>query len=178
MNNKIEALNDLVGRRCRFRHDHEACEGLVISTFFSPKGSVKVVINYGNDEQNFATKLLSSITVVNQSGLTVEEEDYARTGQKIYAIKSVRERLGIGLKESKDLVEDWMSKHVLNPFPNLPPLPPVQTKDKDLTWQEIGLVKNGRALDAIKTLRARLGIGLKDAKDLVDNYRNIMDDFR
>lgn len=39
-------------------------------------------------------------------GLTLEETGYVTAGKRINAIKLVRERLGIGLKEAKDLVDN------------------------------------------------------------------------
>lgn len=40
--------------------------------------------------------------------LTSDEAYFARSGQKIPAIKALRTRTGLGLKEAKDYVEDWM----------------------------------------------------------------------
>jgi ribosomal protein L7/L12 len=51
------------------------------------------VIAYESDETNPST------------GLTAEETDLMETGSVIYAIKAVRNRLGIGLKEAKEVVE-------------------------------------------------------------------------
>jgi ribosomal protein L7/L12 len=54
--------------------------------------------------------------------LTLEEEDFAkRRDGKIGAIKRVRERTGMGLKESKDHVEGWMQEKL--GFTHWPPDP-------------------------------------------------------
>jgi ribosomal protein L7/L12 len=40
-----------------------------------------------------------------------------------------------------------------------------------LTYAEQELTRAGRLISAIKSVRSRLGLGLKDAKDLVDAYK-------
>ncbi len=44
-------------------------------------------------------------------------------------------------------------------------------RDTNLTTSEQELVKAGRNIHAIKSLRERLGLGLKEAKGIVDTYR-------
>lgn len=46
------------------------------------------------------------------SSLTWEEQELARSGQTIQAIKLVRERTGLGLGEAKALVDDWKRKYL------------------------------------------------------------------
>lgn len=41
----------------------------------------------------------------NPAALNAEEHDLAQTGQKILAIRKIRERTGLGLKEAKELLE-------------------------------------------------------------------------
>lgn len=38
-------------------------------------------------------------------GMTKEEHDYVKAGNRIAAVKSVRERCGLGLREAKDIVD-------------------------------------------------------------------------
>ena len=58
------------------------------------------------------TLVNSPITkIINNYDLTQTEIDYILAGKKIMAIKEVRARLGIGLKEAKDLCDIWDNAH-------------------------------------------------------------------
>lgn len=46
--------------------------------------------------------------------------------------------------------------------------------DRDVTVEEEDEIRAGRLLPAIKLVRSRTGLGLKDAKDIVDSYKNRM----
>jgi ribosomal protein L7/L12 len=86
-------------------------------------------------------------------------------GNKIAAIKRVRELTGMGLKEAKDYVESWS--------PTLPglvaaavqPAPSASPQDDP---EVRALLASGNKIAAIKRVRELTGMGLKDAKDLVD----------
>src|SRR6185436_9549703 len=45
-----------------------------------------------------------------ESNLTAEEEHQVQKGSLIWAIKSVRTRTGLGLREAKDLVDAYMGR--------------------------------------------------------------------
>ncbi len=84
-------------------------------------------------------------------------------GNKIEAIKRVRELTGMGLKESKDYVEALVSGRATQivsqpqPAAHVGDLSDVQT-----------LAAAGRKIEAIKRYREITGVGLKEAKDYVD----------
>jgi ribosomal protein L7/L12 len=61
----------------------------------------------------------------NPDGLFQDEINLLRdeNGKKIPAIKKIRERTGLGLKEAKDMAERWMSINL--GFTNWPYIPPV-----------------------------------------------------
>jgi len=83
----------------------------------------------------------------------------ARTGQKIAAIKLLREQTGLGLKEAKDVVDGLEIR--ASP-------PPEASAPSDELWAEIdAMLREGRALEAVKLHRERTGIGLKESKDAV-----------
>jgi ribosomal protein L7/L12 len=87
-------------------------------------------------------------------------------GDTIAAIKLVRERTGHGLKEAKDYVEAL----ALDRAPSLPPArPSVEPGDLDTEVQR--LVAKGNVIKAVKLVRERTGLGLKEAKDYVDRLR-------
>ena len=88
-------------------------------------------------------------------------------GEKIEAIKAVREHTGLGLKEAKDYVEA---------IPNVVPLSQLarpaeaigRADPEVMRQQATALVARGKPIDAIKLVRERTGLGLKEAKDYVD----------
>lgn len=61
-----------------------------------------------HEVQYLRTRLAAVTNLLLNDGVvkfTKQEIDYITTGQKINAIKSVRDRTGLGLKEAKDLVD-------------------------------------------------------------------------
>lgn len=72
-------------------------------------------------------------------------------GLKIDAVKSVRAHTGLGVKESKDLVESWAPRTAAR------------------SWEQDAraLLAQGRTIDAIKLVREHTGLGTKEAKALM-----------
>jgi len=85
-------------------------------------------------------------------------------GNKIEAIKRVREQTGLGLKEAKDLV-DAMEQ-------GAPVTLHAHTSSSafhgDLDSEARKLMAAGRKLEAIKLVREQKNLGLKEAKDYVE----------
>ncbi|MEV0274131.1 ribosomal protein L7/L12 [Hamadaea sp. NPDC050747] len=86
-------------------------------------------------------------------------------GQKIQAIKLYRERTGVGLKEAKNAVEAMAAGRV--PFAVRPPLAGRPPAD-EVAAQAADLKARGQIIQAIKLVREKTGLGLKEAKDFVD----------
>jgi ribosomal protein L7/L12 len=85
-----------------------------------------------------------------------------RRGDSIEAIKLLRASSGLGLKEAKDIVDQHSSG---NPTPIVSaapagPLPP----------DVLEALRRGNKIEAIKLLRERTGLGLKEAKDAVEMH--------
>ena len=88
---------------------------------------------------------------------------------KIHAVEVLRDRTGFGSKEAREIVESVAQS---NPFPT----PSTYNDDNGLdsgAWEDIipklrALKAEGRALTAIKLVRARTGLSLRDAKEAVD----------
>ncbi len=94
----------------------------------------------------------------------------AARGEKIEAIKMVREMTGLGLKEAKDYVEA---------LPNAPSMMVVARQmvmassaqaggSASVRTEAAALVARGEAIAAIKLVHDRTGMGLKEAKEYVD----------
>lgn len=98
--------------------------------------------------------------------LTDEVKALLAQGKKIEAIKLAREKTGFPLEAAKDIVEtiekSGASAHVSFSFKT------TITQAKELNDQVQHLVAQGDKIEAIKLIRERTGLGLKEAKDLVD----------
>jgi large subunit ribosomal protein L7/L12 len=81
-------------------------------------------------------------------------------GQKIGAIKLYRETTGLGLKEAKEAVE--AIERGARP-------PSAEVEPGDLDDEVASLVQQGRKIEAIRVYRKRTGVGLKEAKDAVED---------
>jgi ribosomal protein L7/L12 len=107
-------------------------------------------------------------TAAPTAGEAVRQEVRRRLTQdrKLDAIKLMRDTSGLGLKKAKDAVE------LLEKLPPSAPPPPglVATirRAQDTSDEVQKLVAKGRKIQAIKLIREQTGMGLKEAKDLVD----------
>jgi ribosomal protein L7/L12 len=93
-------------------------------------------------------------------------------GRKIEAIKLVRERTRLGLAEAKALVDavergDASIDLDLVPTSSLDNAT-VALNDPGLAARLVVEIAAGRKIEAIKLLRERTGLGLKEAKDAID----------
>lgn len=85
-------------------------------------------------------------------------------GNTIEAIRLVRKATGLGLKEAKDYVEQW--KHTgVPPEHNVASSP----QSADVEQEARALRAQGNTISAIKLVRDRTGVGLKEAKDYVES---------
>jgi len=84
-------------------------------------------------------------------------------GNKIAAIKRLREVTGVGLKEAKDYVEAMP----LTDAPPPPRVPAAPAASADLSEVYV-MAQQGHKIQAIKRYRELTGVGLKEAKDFVD----------
>jgi ribosomal protein L7/L12 len=93
-------------------------------------------------------------------------------GSRIEAIKRVREaNHGLDLRGAMEAVDAYASGK--RDFSMGEPLPPAPTTPRDqLPTEAVAAVSRGRLIEAIKIVRERHGLGLKEAKDLVDRYRS------
>jgi ribosomal protein L7/L12 len=91
--------------------------------------------------------------------------DALNAGDKIEAIRIVREATGLGLKEAKDAVESYVPGDAPRPAAQRPPL-----DGEVLPVAAVSALANGRMIDAVKIVRQAHHTGLKEAKDIVDRY--------
>jgi ribosomal protein L7/L12 len=86
-------------------------------------------------------------------------------GNKVEAIKILREATGLGLKEAKDAVERYEAGET--------PSQPQASRPLErgaFPLAAVSALQNGKLIDAIRIVRETRGIGLKDAKQEVERY--------
>ncbi len=89
-------------------------------------------------------------------------------GQKIEAIKHVRQMTGWGLKEAKNYVDALQSGSPPPMLPNPRALAPTQPDLAQGEPELRALLAQGQKIEAIKRVRQMTGWGLNEAKDYVD----------
>jgi ribosomal protein L7/L12 len=87
---------------------------------------------------------------------------------KIEAVKVLRAATGMGLAEAKAAVEKLDEGGSLDGFSPTAPAPAEVPEDLAATVQ--GLLQRGEKIEAIKLVRERMKLGLKEAKELVDKF--------
>ena len=99
-------------------------------------------------------------------GADASPEQLLRAGRKIEAIKRYRELTGLGLKEAKDAVEAMEAGRSVS-------LPAKSSLLRQVNDSEIeAQIRSGYLIDAIKLYREKTGVGLKEAKDAVEAWRD------
>lgn len=93
--------------------------------------------------------------------------DLMAARNKVEAIRLVREATGLGLAEAKAALEQWESGGTL-PRPKSGTSAPGGAAISDLPPEVTALARQGKTIEAIKLLREQRSLGLKEAKDLVD----------
>ena len=94
-------------------------------------------------------------------------KELAKSGQLIDAVKLTREQTGLGLKDAKNAVDAYIrDPHRASRF---------SRRRDDLTSSEIpplaiAALEEGRLVDAIKHTRSARGLGLKAAKETVEQF--------
>ena len=160
---------------------------LAIKEFRTLTGSgladAKRVVDYLEEHGEFREQDLSSL-MLQESTKPVSHptddpgwesvEALVGENKKIMAIKMCRELTGFGLREAKEAVEFFMVNnywdHNLYNGDHSPKTISAADREKEefrLTVEQLGPVKK---IEAIKQIRSYFGIGLKEAKEVVDNF--------
>ena len=103
--------------------------------------------------------------------------DWLTQGNKLQAIKRVRQLTGIGLKEAKDFVEAIERGEIkvdrpFTPPPSAEPIYPMLPEQAANDPQVRDFLAQGQKINAIKRVRELTGLGLKESKDLVDGLED------
>lgn len=98
--------------------------------------------------------------------VTSQVKDLLAQGRKIDAIKLMRETNGLSLEAAKDSVEA-IEKHGRPTLGELGMMSTVR-RAQELGNEVHHLVAKGEKIEAIRLVRDRTGLGLKEARDIVD----------
>ncbi len=142
---------------------------------FGIAGAVLVVGILWGMRRASAHRLPTSVTALPSDVVELAGPEIARLvaeGQKIQAIKRVRELTGISLKEAKDYVDQLASgrgqplpspKRAVDPVVMDPALVDMYVRPS---------LAQGNVIEAIRQVRLHTGMGLKEAKEYVDRLRS------
>ena len=107
-----------------------------------------------------------SVEARRPDALRLEVTGLLAQGGKMEAIKLMRDKKGLGLAEAKAAVETiGREEAIVTPAPGL--MATIQ-RAQQMSEEVRRLATTGRKVEAIRMLREKSGIGLKEAKDLVD----------
>ena len=84
-------------------------------------------------------------------------------GQTVEAIKRLRTATGLGLKEAKEAVDQHLAGEPARPRPSIVAM-------AALPFAVAAALRKGDKLEAIRLMREKGGLGLKEAKDAVEAY--------
>tara|TARA_R110002096_G_scaffold1376_20_gene7290 strand:- start:3630 stop:4094 length:465 start_codon:yes stop_codon:yes gene_type:complete len=92
---------------------------------------------------------------------------YAKRGDKIAAIKALREHTGLNLQQAREAIEAYLA----DPRRDAAVVPahePLQSQP--IPRRAIVALENGRLVEAVKHVRDATGAGLKDAKEHLERH--------
>jgi ribosomal protein L7/L12 len=93
--------------------------------------------------------------------LPVKVVEALQRGNILDAIKLLRDAKGMGLKDAKDVADRYLRGNTAVAAPSRFPGPPPP---------DVVSALQGSKIDAIRLMRERTGLGLKEAKEAVDAY--------
>lgn len=143
--------------------------GIVVGVFFI--GAIA-----WNPRQRTPMPLQSAVQPTVVTTETAQDiENLLSQGQKIQAIKLMREQTGLGLAEAKGLIDTWpngvnVAQRRFAPYVAAPTaaVPVGGGLSPDVVAQIDHLVAAGQKIHAIKLYRTSTGVGLKEAKETID----------
>lgn len=107
---------------------------------------------------------------LSQEEIESEIKKYLSQGNKIQAIKLLRSYTSMGLKEAKDFVEDIQS----GKKPQIR-INKIESIFSEQVAEEVKvLLSNGEKIGAIKRVRELTNVGLREAKDFVEEIEKIL----
>ena len=106
--------------------------------------------------------------------ISFEADIALRRGEKLQAVKITRERLGLSLKDAKDLCDAWSPNDPVPPAPDPAdaPAPRAALNTGELPATAVEALRRGNKIEAIKCYREATGEGLKESKEAVEAYES------
>lgn len=94
--------------------------------------------------------------------------DLLKQGRKLEAVKLFRELAGVDLKQALEEIE-----YIAAGLENEPGQEPMTPAPPEIPEEVRKLALEGKKIEAIKILRHKTGLGLKEAKDQVDEIAGV-----
>lgn len=113
--------------------------------------------------------------MLNINTITEEEIDALSKNQRLLFVKLLKERTGHSLKECKEFCDDNMVRILNSRSPQNTPFNIYEQNSGSvpvLSIEEYNLLQQGAGLACVKSIKERLQIGLKEAKDVYDYYKD------
>ena len=108
-------------------------------------------------------------TLLEKYNILLEVKDHVQKGEVISAIKLVRNTTGLGLKESKELVEKLIENQFTNTYSNYDNYPVAETSPENNIEEQVRqLLHQNKKINAVKLVYETTGMKLKDSKDFVE----------
>jgi ribosomal protein L7/L12 len=107
-----------------------------------------------------------------------EADAAMRRGEKLQAVKITREKLGLSLKDAKELCDAWSPNDPAPPAPDpaeapgdpTPAVPRAALPPGELPAAAVDALGRGNRIEAIKIYREATGEGLRESKEAVEAY--------
>jgi ribosomal protein L7/L12 len=124
--------------------------------------------SYRTSVQSFRVKNPKESAQSLPTHLQAEIQALLTQNKKISAIKKFRKYTGLGLKESKDYIEALSQNEAAWPDVLLR-----EGITPELKKELKNLISDNRKIEAIRLLRERSGLGLKEAKKYIDELESL-----
>ena len=133
---------------------------IILTKLFSGKSRETTIVRGGKPTDKAPSEPRRTDTLRSEVAMLLAQ------GGKMEAIKLMREKKGLPLAAAKEAVETICREEaIVTPAPGL--MATIQ-RAQQMSEEVRRLATSGRKIEAIKLLREKSGLGLKEAKDLVD----------
>lgn len=124
-------------------------------------------VNY----QNNIRKMTSYEILLQNHNILTSVQELIQRNEIISAIKLVKDKTGLSLKESKDIVENISKFPFTKTFDNKASLFKDEISENNIGEELSTLLHQNKKLEAIKLVIDNTGIGLRDAKNFVESIQ-------
>jgi ribosomal protein L7/L12 len=114
------------------------------------------------NQERYQNRMTSSKHTIPDAAISAIE-----SGKHLDAARIIRQETGLGLKEAKDLIDEYLTQGA---SAQSPLEVQHQTPSIQMPMEAINALQKGNKIEAIRFIREENKMGLKDAKDYVEQY--------